>query len=361
MVNKKLNKKKLVIFILMLIVIILLILGGVIFNYLSPKNKNGKLIDYEVSMGTSVYGVFEDLEEKDIIKSALFMKLYSKTKKDITIDAGTYKISSSMSLPKLLDVLTERNVVNKEEVSFTFKEGRNIINLVDDLSSLVKTPKEEMLETLNNEEFINELIDKYWFLTDEIKNEDIYYSLEGYLYPNTYKIFKDGDFKSVVYKMLDETENKLNSIKSDIEKSGYSIHEIITLASVVEQEGAIGSDRKGIAGVFVNRLNNGWSLGSCVTTYYGSKVQMGDRDLYQYEIDDCTNKYNTRCKTHTGLPVGPICNPSIESIEASLFPTKHEYYYFVSDKSNNTYFSKDYSEHLNTISRLQSEGLWYEY
>ncbi len=361
MVNRKLNKKKLVIFIFLIIIIIVLAIGGVCFSFLSAKDKNGETIDYEVTMGSTVYGVFDDLENKGIIKSSLFMKLYSKIKGNISIDAGIYQISSSMSVPELLEILSERNIVTKDQVSFTFKEGRNVRNLISDLGSVSSVTEEEVLNTLNDELFLDELIDKYWFLTDVIKSKDIYYSLEGYLYPNTYMIYKDSSFKDVVYKMLDETENKLEPIKNDILNSGYSVHELLTLASIVEQEGSLGSDRKGIAGVFTNRLNNGWSLGSCVTTYYGSKVQMGERDLYQYEIDDCTNKYNTRCESYVGLPVGPICNPSIESIEASLYPTKHDYYYFVSDKSNNTYFSKNYTEHLNTIRRLQNEGIWYEY
>lgn len=132
--------------------------------------------------------------------------------------------------------------------------------------------------------------------------------------------------------MLDEMDNKLTPYKDKIENSNYTVHELLTLASIVEQEGPSGTDRYGIAGVFTNRLNDGWSLGSCVTTYYAAKVNLGEA-LYQKDIDDCTNKYNTRCMTYIGLPVGPICNPSIDSIVSSLNPTKHNYYYFEADKT----------------------------
>lgn len=212
---------------------------------------------------------------------------------------------------------------------------------------------------MSDKEFLNELINEYWFLTDEILNSDIYYSLEGYLYPNTYMIYKNSSFKNVVYKMLDEMNNKLTPLKSKIENSNYTVHELLTLASIVEQEGPVGTDRYGIAGVFTNRLNDNWSLGSCVTTYYAARVTLGDA-LYQKDIDDCSNKYNTRCKTYIGLPVGPICNPSIDSVEASLNPTKHNYYYFEADKNNKTYFNETYNGHLNTIERLEREGLWNE-
>lgn len=362
MVQRKLNKKKLILFILVLILIICLIIGGFAFYMISPKDKKADMISYEVKSGMTGYMVFEDLESTGIIRNSNFMKLYSKLTGGVNISAGTYNISASMSVPELVKVLNGDSASNREEVKFTFKEGRNIRQLVSDLTSVTDNiTEEEIYNTLKDSDFIDELISKYWFLTDEIKSQDIYYPLEGYLYPNTYMIFKDGTFKEVVYKMLDEMDNKLTPLKSSIESSRYSVHELLTLASIVEQEGSLGSDRKGIAGVFTNRLNNGWNLGSCVTTYYGSKVLMGERDLYQAEIYDCTNKYNTRCNSLIGLPIGPICNPGIESIEASLNPTQNDYYYFVSDKDNNTYFSKNYSEHLSTINRLQREGKWYEY
>ena len=285
------------------------------------------------------------------------------------VNTPEYKSANSimayLAMPKeatLDDVIRdalENGKGSKEEVRFTFKEGRNVRQLISDITSITSITEEEILDTLSDKEFLNELINEYWFLTDEILNSDIYYSLEGYLYPNTYMIYKDSSFKSVVYKMLDEMNNKLTPLKSKIENSNYTVHELLTLASIVEQEGPVGTDRYGIAGVFTNRLNDNWSLGSCVTTYYAAKVPLGDA-LYQKDIDDCSNKYNTRCKTYIGLPVGPICNPSIDSVEASLNPTKHNYYYFEADKNNKTYFNETYNGHLNTIERLEREGLWNE-
>ena len=121
------------------------------------------------------------------------------------------------------------------------------------------------------------------------------------------------------------------------------------------------SDRNKVAGVFYNRLNSNLNLGSDVTTYYGIKVDMNERDLYKDEVN-AYNAYNTRSSKMAGkLPIGPICNPSIKSIIAVLNPTKSNYYYFVADKNKKTYYSKTYNEHLNTISKLKSQGLWYEY
>ena len=114
-------------------------------------------------------------------------------------------------------------------------------------------------------------------------------------------------------------------------------------------------------GVFYNRLKDNWSLGSDVTTYYGAGVDLTERDLTSVELNNA-NAYNTRVSTMAGkLPVGPICNPSTISIEAALYPTEHDYYYFVSDKTGKTYFTKTDKEHIDKKNELIKAGLWYTY
>ena len=110
----------------------------------------------------------------------------------------------------------------------------------------------------------------------------------------------------------------------------------------------------------MNRLSKNMNLGSDVTTYYGVKINMGERDLYSEEVSACNN-YNTRCATFKTLPISPICNSSIEAIDAVLNPDNNDYYYFVADKNKKIYFSRTQSEHINTINRLKRSGLWYEY
>ena len=128
-------------------------------------------------------------------------------------------------------------------------------------------------------------------MTDEILNDRLYYALEGYLSPNTYQFAKDATIEDITEKMLNLTGAELNKYKDDINNSEFTVHEMITMASIVELEGSNSDDRKGVAGVFYNRLNNGWSLGSDVTTYYGAKVDMAERDLYIQEIN-AKNAYN---------------------------------------------------------------------
>ena len=156
-------------------------------------------------------------------------------------------------------------------------------------------------------------------------------------------------------------EEKLKPYKDEITKSKYSIHQILTLASIIELEAGKANDRAGVAGVFYNRLKSGWALGSDVTTYYAVKIDLSDRDLKMSEIRDC-NSYNTRASCMAGkLPVGPICNPSKGSLVATIEPKNHKYYYFVADKNGKTYFNKTDAEHTSTVARLKREGLWFEY
>ena len=204
-------------------------------------------------------------------------------------------------------------------------------------------------------------MDEYWFLTDDILNDNIYYSLEGYLYPDTYEIYEKSTIKDIFKKMLDQEEKVLDKYKTKIDESNMGVHKIITLASIAELEGKTTDDRKNIIGVFYNRLNTNLPLGSDVTTYYAAKVDMGERDLYQAEIDS-NNPYNTRPMSSAGkIPVGPICNPSSDAIDAAINYTKNSYFYFVADKNSKIYFSETDAEHTSTIEKLKKDGLWFTY
>ena len=161
--------------------------------------------------------------------------------------------------------------------------------------------------------------------------------------------------------MLDQSDKVFSKYKSLIDASSYNINDIVTLASLVEQEGIYEKDRKQIAGVFYNRLNAGMSLGSDVTTYYAFKIDLGSRDLTKEEINTY-NQYNTRGPKMAGkLPVGAISNFGESSLDAVLNPIKSDYYYFVADKQGNTYFTKTYEEHQKTIKQLKETGNWLEW
>ena len=145
----------------------------------------------------------------------------------------------------------------------------------------------------------------------------------------------------------------------NVENLNISVHEFFTLASLVELEEANPEARKGVAGVFYNRINDNWSLGSDVTTYYALKIDdYSIRLTEEIGLYKCDKAYNTRCTSFIGLPVGPICNPGKESIIASIKPSSHNYYYFVADCSGKTYMNTNSSGHSSTINMLKSQNNW---
>jgi UPF0755 protein len=312
-----------------------------------------------IENGTSSRGVVDKLYEADLVKNKYCGYIYLKLNKELMLQAGTYELDRGMSFQEIMEKINNGEAL-ENSVDVTFIEGKRLVNYVKVISDNFPYTEDEILAKLSDKVYLQELIDDYWFLTDEILNDNLYYALEGYLYPDTYRFNKESTIDTIVRKMLNETDKVLSEYKT-VTKNDYTIHEILTMASIVELEGSNSNDRAGVAGVFFNRLEGGWSLGSDVTTYYAARVEMSERDLWQYEIDE-VNHYNTRPAAMAGkLPVGPICSPSKDSISATMKPTKHDYYFFVADKNGKTYFTKTNAEHNATIADLKNQGLWYVY
>lgn len=358
------KKKLIIIFFSILLAILFSIVGLYLFysSGLKAVSSKSQEVKFMVDSGSTYYSVASKLKKEGLIRNELCFKLYVKLNKVNKLEAGSYKLNKNMSVKEIIEVFKKGNTYNPDAIVITFREGKNMRSVAKDISDYTNNTQDDVYNTLNDKEYLNSLIDKYWFIGEEILDERIYYSLEGYLYPNTYEFKnKDVTVEEIFNTMLDEMEKQLNRVKDEIENSKYSIHEILTLSSIVELEGSNSDDRNGIAGVFYNRLNANWSLGSDVTTYYASKVELNERDLYKYEIDDA-NDYNTRSSHLAGkLPIGPICNPSMKSIKAVLEPESNDYYFFVSDKNGKTYFSRTNEEHESTKQDLIEAGLWFNY
>ncbi len=343
-------------------VIITVLIGVVIFyNYSISKVSNDDTLKKVVIEPGSIESIAKTLKDHNLIRDPKMFKVYVSLSGKTNLKAATYMLSENMGVKEIVDILEKGESYNPDEVVLTFKEGINMRDVVSLISTNTTNNEEDIYRLLNNKEYLISLIDDYWFLTDDIRNPDIYYSLEGYLFPATYDyINKSVDVKDIFKDMLDNMETKLEPYKEKIENSKYSIHEIMTIASLVESEGANVEDRKNIAGVFYNRLDSHITLGSDVTTYYGLKVNMGDRALTQSELSEC-NDYNTRCASFFGLPISPISLPSIESIEAAIEPNEHNYLYFVADKNKKTYFTETIEEHEQKVQELKDNDMFYEH
>ena len=346
-----------------------LILGiiaiGIALSYtllFGKVSSNDTQINVEIPLGTGTSGIAQILKENNVIKSELGFKIYIKLNDINNFQAGTYSLKQNMSLKEIAESLQSGIVFDPNQISFTYLEGKNIRWLAEKIEETTNNTKEDVYELLEDENYINSLIEKYWFITDEIKDEDIYYSLEGYLFPDTYALQnKDVTVEEIFEKMLNKMEDVLYQYKQEIDDSNLSVHELLALASIVEMESVNTEDRQGVASVVYNRLDRNMAIQSDVTTYYAFKIDMGERDLYQRELDTY-NPYNTRGPNMQGkLPVGPISSVSKSSIEAAINPSSTDYLFFVADKNGKVYFSKTTSEHDRIISDLRTKGLWFEY
>lgn len=329
---------------------------------LKPVTSDNHSVEFTITTGQTYLTIAKELKEKKLIHSELAYKIYVKLTKPTNFRVGTFLLNQNMGVKKLVETLKEGSEASRNTITLTFPEGKHMRQIAKIIEKQTNNKEEEVYALLKDQTYLKELINQYWFLGEEILNEKLYYSLEGYLFPDTYEFQnKNVEIKEIFSKMLNQMGKKLEPYKEKIENSSYSLHQLLTLASIVESEATSNDQRSGVAGVFYNRLEENWPLGSDVTTYYASKVEFGERDLYQSELDD-ENDYNTRSKSMAGkLPVGPICNPSLDSIVAAIEPTQHDYYYFVADKNQETYFSKTNQEHVKIVNKLKSEGLWYEH
>ena len=356
--------KKLLIILIIIAMIVIMALGGFIWykigtNPINSKEPETKII--EIEEGTRTEGILNLLVDQKLIRNKLVAGAYIKLHGIKGLQAGKYELSTDMDLKQILKKISSGDIYN-ENVNITFQEGKNMRWIANKIAENTNNSEDDVFNLLKDEQYIDSLIQKYWFLEDIIKDENIYYPLEGYLYPDTYTFEnKDVSVKTIFNVMLKNTEKVLNNYKSSIENSGISVHQLLTIASIVELEGNDEEARNGIVSVIYNRLKNNMSLGSDVTTYYAMQVDMGERNLYSSEIKT-QNPYNTRGPNMNGkLPIGPIGNPSEQSIKAVLNPTKTDYLYFVADSNGKVYFTKSYEEHQQLIQNLQKQGLWYSY
>lgn len=354
--------KKIVMFGLGLILLLVISILVYYNTSLSPTGTKEEIVSFEVKNGMTSKSIISELHKDGLIKNEIVAYFYVKINNVTNLQAGTYELNKGMSLKEIINTIVNGETVD-DSLSLTFIEGKRVKKFAQIISEKYDYTEDEILKKWSDKTYLETLISKYWFLTDEILNDGIYYPLEGYLYPDTYRFKKEATIEEITEKLLDTMADKLASYRNKIDNNQYvnTIHKALTLASIVELEGAKSDDRAGIAGVFYNRLRDGWNLGSDVTTYYAAQIDFSDRDLTQAELDD-VNGYNTRSASMAGkLPIGPICNPNVESILAVLNPKESDYYFFVADKNGKTYFSKNNSEHAAIVAELKSKGLWYTY
>ncbi len=331
---------------IILIIVIIILLGGIsVFGYyfmqINAKASNSsEEVTFSVTQGEGVKDIGANLESAGLINNSYVFEWYvyfDKSQSDFL--AGEYALSPNKSIKKIVEILTSGQSIKENQI--TTLEGWNSQEIDDYLTAEGIITSGDFLKISKNTNVSNIIPgNNYSFLDDKPENM----GLEGYLFPDTYRIFKDATATDIVEKMLDNFGNKFtNQMKLDAEAGNMSIYEIVTLASIIEKEVSQDSDRKMVASVFYNRLNNNIGLQSDATVNY---VTNGDRPQPTAEDLQVDNPYNTY--KYRGLPPGPISNPSLSSIMAAIYPEKSDYFYFLSkiNDDGSTVFSKTLEEHL---------------
>lgn len=306
------------------------------FNHVKYPFKTG-VSEIVVNKGDTLYSVLDKLNSKDSIYNISFIKVYIKNKGYKTsIKPGVYKFSKGTTLEQFIETL-KNGQVDKDIILFTIPEGYNVNHIAERLEEKGIIKKDDFL--LSCAEYA---------IPDYIKVDvNRRYSLEGYLFPDTYELKKGMKGKDIIDIMI----IRFQKVLADIEKSTGKVIEkkdidkLIIMASIIEKEVEKSDERAKASSVFYNRLKIGMKLQSCATVLYGnSKYALKPNEILLVKDTQIPSAYNTYMLD--GLPVGPISCPGKECIIASLEPAKTNFLYFVLQKDGTSFFTDNYSEHL---------------
>lgn len=337
------QRKRVLFLLMMLLLFIIVVVFFYYNNSLKPvaSPENGQSITVTIPNGASSREIGEILEDNNIIRNKNIFRIYSKINKlDSKYKAGTYEINNSLSVKEISEILLSGKGF-RETIRFTIPEGYEIRMIIDKLVELGLGEREEYEKILNEADF------DYDFLADIDRQEA---KLEGYLFPDTYEVYKDAEEKDIIDKMLKRFDEVFNDeYKKRAQELGMTIDEVVTLASIIEREAKTDEDRKLISSAFHNRLKNNMFLQSCATIQYILKER---KEVLLYKDLEVQSPYNTY--KNPGLPPGPIASPGLKSIEAALYPADTDYLYFFAKKDGTHVFSRTFKEHIQLQNKYKS-------
>ncbi|MFA6410211.1 MAG: endolytic transglycosylase MltG [Candidatus Buchananbacteria bacterium] len=316
-----------------------LVTGGSVAYYFydidAPNSNNSNISKFIIPEGWGSTKISQELAKAGLVNNFIVFEMYVWLSGiSSSLLPGEYDLAGNLSIRQVAKILSKGNTNLSKEVSLTFIEGWNNKDVSDYLVKNNIISADDFYGVIEKKA---DWWDQYEFLQTKPKNLD----LEGYLFPDTYRIYRDATAKDIVAKMLDNFDKKFTAeLRQEIKKQGKTIHDIVTLASVIEKEVSTEVDRKMVADIFYRRLKIGMPLQSDATVNYVT----GDNALRPtYKDISVDNLYNTY--KHKGLPPGPICNPGMSAILAAIYPTPNQYYYFLTTPDGQVIYSKTNEEH----------------
>lgn len=360
---KKEKKSHVKAFVISFLVFLALLSAGGYFGYqyvqssLQPVDASSKqYVTVGIPEGSNVQEIGTTLEKAGLVKHGLIFSFYAKYKNYTDLKAGYYNLQKSMSTEDLLKELQKGGTAEPQEpvlATLTIPEGYTIDQIAQAVGQLQGDFKEPLtaeafLAKVQDENFISQEVAKYPTLLESLptKESGARYRLEGYLFPATYSIKESTTIESLIDEMLAAMDKNLSPYYSTIKSKNLTVNELLTIASLVEKEGAKTEDRKLIAGVFYNRLNRDMPLQSNIAILYaqgklGQNISLAEDVAIDTNIDSPYNVYK-----NVGLMPGPVDSPSLDAIESSINQTKSDNLYFVADVTEGkVYYANNQEDH----------------
>lgn len=332
--------RKLKVFLVVVLIVVLGVSGSILYynHSIEAPDKNSKTTKLvKIKKGDTLDSIAAKLEKKELINSKLCFKIKAKSLgKDTAMLPGRYTLSRALSNEEIINIFA----VGRKSKTLTFPEGYTVRDVAAKLEKERILPADAFINACQNYK------GKYKFL----KGVDIKkFKLEGFLFPATYQISENATNKDIVELFLKGfAMNFRQENYAILKEKKLTMHELLTIASLIEKEAALDKDRAKIASVIYNRLKKGMKLQFCATVQYAlgrHKPKLYYKDL---KIDSPYNTYKIK-----GLPPGPICSPGIKSIEAALHPANTDYLYYVvkAGDSREHVFSNNYKDFENNKSK----------
>ncbi|WP_414353874.1 endolytic transglycosylase MltG [Streptococcus timonensis] len=361
--TKKKKKFRFVRFLVTLLILLALLGVGGFYGYryaksaLQPVDSSSKqFVKVYIPNGANSQEIGSILEKSGLVKHGLLFTAYVKYKNYSDLKSGYFNLQKSMSTEDLIKALQVGGTPEPQEVIFanlTIPEGYTLEQISQAVGQLQGDFKEALtaeafMAKVQDENFIAQEVAKYPKLLESLpaKDSGVRYRLEGFLFPATYTIKESTTIESLIDEMLATMDKNLSPHYATIKEKNLTVNELLTIASLVEKEGAKTEDRKLIAGVFYNRLNLGIPLQSNIAILYaegklGQKISLADDVAINTEINSPYNVY-----TNIGLMPGPVDSPSLDAIESSINQTKSDNLFFVANvQDGKVYFAATKEEH----------------
>lgn len=334
--------------ILFLMIIIAVFVGGDVLwqVYLMSPDESVKTGDFKINEGEGVNQISKHLYDGGFIKSIFVFETYV-WKKDLGTRflAGDFALQKGTNIKKIVEILTSNS--NQDERQITIIEGWDLTDIGEYFNSVGISSAKDFYAIAGKAAVDYRPISSIWpknFSSeyDFLRDKPTHIGIEGYIFPDTYRVFRNASVEEIIKKALDNFSKKFDdNLRQETSRQGKTIFEIVTMASVLEQEVKTELDKKMVSDIFWRRIKAGMSLQSDATVNYITRAGRAQPTYKDLETDSPFNTYKYR-----GLPLGPICNPGLVSLRSSLYPEPNNYWYFLTTPEGQVIYSRTYDEHL---------------